>query len=110
MGWMYQYYNSEPKKDVFDGLKKNKKITKDTIAPATQLFTPDWIVRYMVENSLGRLWLEGHPDEALQAKWKYYIPEAKQDEAVEEKLHALREERKSSIPKTSPSWSKDSRD
>ena len=98
VGWMYQYYNSEPKKDVFDGLKKNKKITKDTIAPATQLFTPDWIVRYMVENSLGRLWLEGHPDEALQAKWKYYIPEAKQDEAVEEKLHALREERKKLNP------------
>lgn len=98
VGWMYQYYNSEPKKDVFDGLKKNKKITKETIAPATQLFTPDWIVRYMVENSLGRLWLEGHPDEALQAKWKYYIPEAKQDEAVEEKLHALREERKKLNP------------
>lgn len=98
VGWMYQYYNTEPKKDVFDGLKKNKKITKDTIAPATQLFTPDWIVRYMVENSLGRLWLEGHPDEALQAKWKYYIPEAKQDEAVEEKLTALREERKKLNP------------
>lgn len=98
VGWMYQYYNTEPKKDVFDGLKKNKKITKDTIAPATQLFTPDWIVRYMVENSLGRLWLEGHPDAALQAKWKYYIPEAKQDEAVEEKLIALREERKKLNP------------
>lgn len=98
VGWMYQYYNTEPKKDVFDGLKKNKKITKDTIAPATQLFTPDWIVRYMVENSLGRLWLEGHPDETLQAKWKYYIPEAKQDEAVEEKLIALREERKKLNP------------
>lgn len=98
VGWMYQYYNTEPKKDVFDGLKKNKKITKDTIAPATQLFTPDWIVRYMVENSLGRLWLEGHPDEALQAKWKYYIPEAKQEEAVEEKLTALREERKKLNP------------
>lgn len=98
VGWMYQYYNTEPKKDVFDGLKKNKKITKDTIAPATQLFTPDWIVRYMVENSLGRLWLEGHPDEALQAKWKYYIPEAKQDEAVEEKLIALREGRKKLNP------------
>lgn len=98
VGWMYQYYNTEPKKDVFDGLKKNKKITKDTIAPATQLFTPDWIVRYMVENSLGRLWLEGHPDAALQAKWKYYIPEAKQEEAVEEKLTALREERKKLNP------------
>lgn len=98
VGWMYQYYNTEPKKDVFDGLKKNRKITKDTIAPATQLFTPDWIVRYMVENSLGRLWLEGHPDETLQAKWKYYIPEAKQEEAVEEKLIALREGRKKLNP------------
>lgn len=98
VGWMYQYYNTEPKKDVFDGLKKNKKITKDTIAPATQLFTPDWIVRYMVENSLGRLWLEGHPDETLQTKWKYYIPAAKQEETVEEKLHALREERKKLNP------------
>lgn len=108
VGWMYQYYNTEPKKDVFDGLKKNKKITKDTIAPATQLFTPDWIVRYMVENSLGRLWLEGHPDETLQTKWKYYIPEAKQEETVEEKLHALREERKKLNPEDltflDPAW------
>ncbi len=57
IGWMYQYYNTEPKQNVFDGLKKNVKITKETIPAATQLFTPDWIVRYMVENSLGRLWL-----------------------------------------------------
>ena len=93
IGWMYQYYNTEPKQAVFDGLKKNQKITKDTIAPATQLFTPDWIVRYMVENSLGRLWLEGHPDEALQSGWKYYLEEAKQEPEVQEQLEALREER-----------------
>ena len=62
IGWLYQYYNSEKKDDVFAALKKNVKITKENIPAATQLFTPDWIVRYMVENSLGRLWLEGHPD------------------------------------------------
>jgi hypothetical protein len=60
IGWMYQYYNTEPKQAVFDGLKRNIKITKEKIPAATQLFTPDWIVRYMVENSLGRLWLESH--------------------------------------------------
>ena len=98
IGWLYQYYNTEPKQAVFDGLKKNRKITKDTIGPATQLFTPDWIVRYMVENSLGRLWLSGHPDEALQAKWKYYLPEAKQDAAVEKKIEEIRKEQKSLRP------------
>lgn len=99
VGWMYQYYNTEVKKEIEENIKaKHKKISKDTIGPDTQLFTPDWIVRYMVENSLGRLWLEGHPDAALQAKWKYYIPEAKQEEAVEEKLTALREERKKLNP------------
>ncbi len=56
IGWLYQYYNTEPKEQVFANLKKNIKITKDNIPAATQLFTPDWIVRYMVENSLGRLW------------------------------------------------------
>lgn len=58
IGWMYQYYNTEPKDEVFALLKKNVKITKERIPAATQLFTPDWIVRYMIENSLGRLWLE----------------------------------------------------
>jgi hypothetical protein len=59
IGWMYQYYNTEPKQAVFDGLKKNIKITKDKIPAATQIFTPDWIVRYMVENSLGRIFISG---------------------------------------------------
>lgn len=62
IGWLYQYYISQKKDEVFAALKKNIKITKENIPAATQLFTPDWIVRYMVENSLGRLWLEGHPD------------------------------------------------
>lgn len=76
IGWLYQYYNTEPKDKVFADLKKNVKITKETIPAATQLFTPDWIVHYMVENSLGRLWLEGHPNESLKGEWKYYLNEA----------------------------------
>jgi len=90
IGWMYQYYNTEPKQAVFDGLKKNIKITKEKIPAATQLFTPDWIVRYMVENSLGRLWLESHPNDALKANWKYYLDEAEQTPEVAENLRILR--------------------
>lgn len=92
IGWLYQYYNSEWKDEVFANLKKNIKVSKENIPAATQLFTPDWIVRYMVENSLGRLWLSGHPDASLQAKWKYYVPEAKQEPAVEGQLQELRKE------------------
>ena len=86
IGWLYQYYNTEPKDQVFANLKKNIKISKHDIPAATQLFTPDWIVRYMVENSLGRLWVEGHPDEALQSTWKYYLPEAEQEPQVQAQL------------------------
>jgi hypothetical protein len=92
IGWMYQYYNTEPKQAVFEGLKKNVKITKEKIPAATQLFTPDWIVRYMVENSLGRLWLESHPNATLKANWKYYIDEAEQTPEVAEQLRVLREQ------------------
>ena len=92
IGWLYQYYNSEKKDEVFAALKKNVKITKENIPAATQLFTPDWIVRYMVENSLGRLWLEGHPNEELKANWKYYLEEAKQEPAVEAELKRIRAE------------------
>ncbi|MBV1818012.1 BREX-1 system adenine-specific DNA-methyltransferase PglX [Clostridium cochlearium] len=91
IGWMYQYYISEKKDEVFAGLKKNQKITKENIPAATQLFTPKWIVKYMVENSLGRLWLESHPDEELQSKWKYYLEEAEQDEEVQKKLEELKD-------------------
>ena len=79
IGWMYQYYNTEPKDETFALLKKNVKITKERIPAATQLFTPDWIVRYMVENSVGRLWLEGHENEILKRGWKYYLDEAAQE-------------------------------
>lgn len=112
IGWLYQYYNSEKKDDVFAALKKNVKITKENIPAATQLFTPDWIVRYMVENSLGRLWLEGHPDVKEQLlpteeeqsayaagnrdtediKWHYYLEEAEQEPEVQTQLAEIRKE------------------
>lgn len=89
MGWMYQYYNTEPKDKVFADLKKNIKISKQNIPAATQLFTPDWIVRYMVENSLGRLWYEGHPG-FDKSEWKYYLDEAPQEPQVEQQLEDIR--------------------
>ena len=100
IGWLYQYYNSEKKDKVFAALKKNVKITKENIPAATQLFTPDWIVRYMVENSLGRLWLErmehflrDAQDEAavqtLRNNWKYYLDEAEQEPSVQIQLDAI---------------------
>ena len=98
IGWMYQYYNTEPKDETFALLKKNVKITKERIPAATQLFTPDWIVRYMVENSVGRLWLEGHENEILKRGWKYYLDEAAQEAEVEEQLKAIREEYKNIKP------------
>ena len=90
VGWLYQYYISEKKDEVFAGLKKNIKINKDTIPAATQLFTPEWIVKYMVENSLGRLWLDTHPNADLRSKWKYYVDEAEQEPEVAEQLRVLR--------------------
>ena len=107
IGWLYQYYNTEPKDKVFADLKKNIKISKEHIPAATQLFTPDWIVHYMVENSLGRLWLEGHPsarDKYLPAhnedgsvcveegKWNYYLEEAEQEPAVQAQLTEIRKQ------------------
>ena len=92
IGWLYQYYNTDLKDDTFALLKKSVKITKERVPSATQLFTPDWIVRYMVENSLGRLWIEGHPDEELKAGWKYYLDEAEQEEDVQKQLDAIRVE------------------
>lgn len=89
MGWMYQYYNADLKDQVFKDLKKNIKISKQNIPAATQLFTPDWIVRYMVENSLGRLWAEGHPD-FDKSDWKYYLDEAPQEPQVEQQLKDIR--------------------
>ena len=92
IGWLYQYYNTEPKDKTFANLKKNIKINKDTIAPATQLFTPDWIVRYMTENSLGRFWLDGHPNTEIKSNWKYYLDEAEQEESVQIELNKIKAE------------------
>ncbi len=118
IGWLYQYYNTELKDETFALLKKNVKISKERIPAATQLFTPDWIVRYMVENSLGRLWLEQletqktfdfnyidfgnfsfgegedkeitKKQESLKSNWKYYLEEAEQEEEVKKQLYDLR--------------------
>ena len=92
IGWLYQYYNTEPKDQVFANLKKNIKISKENIPAATQLFTPDWIVHYMVENSLGRLWVEGHPNDEMKASWKYYLEEAEQEPEVQKQLEPIRAE------------------
>ncbi len=90
IGWLYQYYNTEPKDVVFANLKKNIKISKENIPAATQIFTPDWIVRYMVENSLGRLWIEGHPNDKLKASWEYYLDEATQETAARLQIDEIR--------------------
>lgn len=93
IGWLYQYYNSEKKDEV-----NSAKISKENIPAATQLFTPDWIVRYMVENSLGRLWLEGHPNDDLKSQWKYYLEDAKQPENVQAQLDNIRKKHKNLTP------------
>lgn len=97
IGWLYQYYNTEPKDKVFADLKKNIKISAQAIPAATQLFTPDWIVRYMVENSLGRLWAEGH-GKPENADWKYYLDEAEQEDPVKAELEKIRAEYKNIQP------------
>lgn len=107
IGWMYQYYNTELKDDTFAKLKKNVKITKERIPAATQLFTPDWIVRYMVENSLGRVWIEHlravdpSVDEKAKAEefgWEYYLPEAEQEDDVQAQLVEIRKSYKDLTP------------
>lgn len=97
IGWMYQYYNTEPKAKVFNR-PSGQKIKKEEVPAATQLFTPDWIVRYMVENSLGRLWLEGHPSDSLKSNWIYYLEEAQQEPEVQAQLEELRKDRKNIQP------------
>lgn len=91
IGWMYQFYNIEPKANVFSK-PKGTKILKEEVPAATQLFTPDWIVRYMVENSLGRIWVEGHPSDNLKENWNYYLEEAEQEASVQVQLEQIRAE------------------
>ena len=90
IGWLYQYYISEKKDEVFADLKKGKKISKENVPAATQIFTPKWIVSYMVENSVGKLWLESHPDNKLQSQFKYYLESAEQEDDVKVKLEELK--------------------
>lgn len=92
IGWLYQYYNTEPKRIVDQKCDNGEKVNKDDLPAKTQLFTPDWIVCYMVENSLGRMWVEGHPNDFLKSQWKYYIEEAEQEESVREKLSKIRDQ------------------
>lgn len=89
IGWMYQYYNIEPKAAVF-ARASGTKMKKEDIPAATQLFTPDWIVRYMVENSVGRIWVEGHPNDSLKNSWNYYVDEAEQEQQVVAKLEEIK--------------------
>ena len=87
IGWLYQFYISAKKDEVY---KAKKTITKDTLPAVTQLFTPDWIVRYMTENSLGRLWLESYPSSSLRNVMKYYVPNPEQTEEVQRKIDAIK--------------------
>lgn len=99
IGWLYQYYNIEQNELVYDGTLSKSRIPKELVSAATTIYTPDWAVRYMVENSLGRLWLEGHSnDDELKARWKYYLDEAEQEADVQAQLDKIRQEYKDIKP------------
>lgn len=91
IGWLYQYYNSERNNLVYSGSMSKSRITKDLLPAATTIYTPDWVTHYMVENSLGKLWIEGHPD-FDHSGWKYYLEEVEQEPEVFEQLKKIREE------------------
>ena len=92
IGWLYQYYNTELNELVYDGSMSKSRISKEYLPAATTIYTPDWSIRYMVQNSLGKLWLEGHPNDELKKNWKYYLDEAEQAPEVQEKLVEIRRE------------------
>lgn len=98
IGWLYQYYNTEMNAVVYDGTMSKIRLPKELLPAATTIYTPDWAIRYMVENSLGRLWLEGHPNTELHDGWKYYLDEAEQERSVEDQLAKLREKYKTIKP------------
>ncbi|MFU0783154.1 MAG: BREX-1 system adenine-specific DNA-methyltransferase PglX [Thermoanaerobacterium thermosaccharolyticum] len=89
IGWLYQFYVSEKKDEVYRDLKNKIKISKETISVATQLYTPKWIVKYLVENSVGRLWIESHPNSDLMSKWEYYVDTKEQDSKAGSTLSAI---------------------
>jgi hypothetical protein len=91
IGWLYQYYITELSEIVYDGTFSREKIPKELVPAATTIYTPAWVVKYMVENSLGRLWLERHPNDELRKGWKYYVDEAEQEPEVAAQLEAMRQ-------------------
>ena len=100
IGWLYQYYNTEQNELVYDGSFSSKKIPKELLPAATTIYTPDWAVRYMIENSLGRIWLEGHTNKELNSEWKYYLEEPNQEQEVYEKLLLIHKEYENIRPET----------
>lgn len=92
IGWLYQYYNTEQNDFVYDGSYAREKISKELIPAATTIYTPDWAVRYMVENSLGSLWLDGHPNSDLESNWKYHLDKVIQSPKVEAEREKIRKE------------------
>ena len=90
VGWLYQDYNTEDNELVYDGSMSKSRIPKELLPAATTIYTPDWATRYMVQNSLGRLWCEGHPNFAKPENWKYYLPEAPQTQDTQQKLTEIR--------------------
>lgn len=94
IGWMYQYYNSETFDSIYDGDMSRNKVQKHLLPAATELFTPDWVVRYMVDNSLGRLWIDGHEESVVKNDLVYYIEELEQDKDITEKLNNLKREKR----------------
>lgn len=92
IGWLYQFYNTEQNDLVYDGNMSKARIPKELVPAATTIYTPDWPVHYMVENSLGRLWLEGHPNNALKSEWKFYLDEAEQELDAQAQFDIIRKD------------------
>lgn len=97
IGWLYQFYNTENMELVYSGSMSKGRIIKDLLPAATTIYTPDWVARYMVENSLGKIWIEGHSS-FNHGNWKYYLEEAEQETEVVEKLNKIKEERSKMKP------------
>lgn len=98
IGWLYQYYITELNEQVYNGNMSKSRIPKELLPAATTIYTPDWPVRYMVENSLGQLWLEGHTSDELKSGWRYYLDEAEQEPEVEAQLATIRARRRDMQP------------
>lgn len=89
IGWLYQYYNTDPKSAIDARVKKGIKVSKQELPAKTQIFTPDWVVRFLSDNSLGRLWVEGHPNSSIKNQLKYYVEiDDEEDEISRESLVA----------------------